>query len=274
MIGSFAAELLKLRKHRATWALGALLALSMAVGHNLAYNTWQASVDSGTTGRAAVAAWWLRTENVAPLVVDTVAFLAGAIALILGALVGGGEYGWNTLKTILPRRAGRFGVLAGKGLGLGATFAAFVPALFVAGFVFSLFTSRAIDAPVRAPAAGELVGAMAATWLILLAWGAVGLALGLLSRGTTFAVGLGLVYALAIETLIRGVITGDNGVMAPVRDVLLGTNASALARAFVPVAIAGEPAALGPERAALTLIVYVVGALLVAGAVFRRRDIH
>jgi ABC-type transport system involved in multi-copper enzyme maturation permease subunit len=274
VVGSFAAEMLKLRKRRSTWGIGALLVLSMAVGHNLAYTEWLASLESGAPERVAVNQWWLRPENFAPLVVDTVAFLGGPIALILGALVGGSEYAWNTLKSILPRRAGRSGVLKGKILGLAASLLMAVPAIFAEGYALSLLTGGAVGAPVGTPPAWGLVTAIAAVWLILAAWGTVGLALGVLSQGTTFAVGMGLVYALAIEFAVRGTVSGDDGIMAGVRDSLLGSNASALARSFVPDGIAGDVARIGPVRAVLALMLYAVGSSLVAWAVFRRRDVH
>ncbi len=274
LMGSLAAEVLKLRKRRATWALGVLLVLSMAVGHYFAYSAWLASLESGAPERVAVTRWWLLPENAAPLVVDTVGFIAGPIALILGALVGGSEYGWNTLKTILTRRAGRAGVLLGKGLALGVLLAAVVPAIFAAGFCLSLLTAGTIDAARRTPEAWPLLGAMVAAWLILAAWGMVGLALGVVSRGTTLAVGLGLVYALAIEFAIRGIVSAEQGLMANVRDALIGANASALARSFVPDVVAEAPVEIGSGRAVLTLIGYIIGSLWVAWIVFQQRDIQ
>ena len=43
---------------------------------------------------------------------------------------------------------------------------------------------------------------MAAGWLILAAWAALGVLLGVLTRGTSLAIGVGILYALVIEGLL------------------------------------------------------------------------
>ena len=62
-------------------------------------------------------------------------------------------------------------------------------------------------------------------------WTAAGVLLGTLTRGPALAVGLGLVWALVVENLLRGVATLLGPVKA-VTDLLPGTAAGSLAGAL------------------------------------------
>src|SRR5438552_5044848 len=102
---SFRAELLLLRKRAATWILLAVgIFLSLLFTYVLPYARYL----SGTAGqRTAAALRALVPSGVVSSVLGGFPFYFGTLALILGAVVFGSEYGWGTLKTTLMQRPSR-----------------------------------------------------------------------------------------------------------------------------------------------------------------------
>jgi ABC-2 type transport system permease protein len=104
-----------------------------------------------------------------------------------------------------------------------------------------------------------------------------GVVLGMGPRGPALAVGLGMVWTLAVENLLRG--TGN--VLAPVgalADILPGTAAGSLAGALgaMPFADNGTPGVLSTLDglpAALLLLAWTVVFTVSAGLLLTRRDI-
>jgi ABC-2 type transport system permease protein len=129
---------------------------------------------------------------------------AGAIALIIGALVTASEYGWGTLKTILTQRPRRLVVMVSKLLAIATTVLVLVLAVFALDAVWSWAIAMTEGRAGDWPSVFELGRGIGAGWLILGMWSLLGALLGILFRSTSLAVGLGLVWALAIENLIRG----------------------------------------------------------------------
>jgi ABC-2 type transport system permease protein len=114
----------------------------------------------------------------------------------------GSEYGWGTLKTLFTQRPSRLRVLAAKLAALAIVLVPFGLALFAAGAVTSYVIAQIEDAPISSPSTWLLVRAIAAGWLILAVWAALGVLLGVLTRGTSLAIGVGILYALVIEGLL------------------------------------------------------------------------
>src|SRR5512133_1529461 len=129
-------------------------------------------------------------------------FFGGVFALMLGVFATGSEYGWDTLKTRFTQGPGRLRLFAAKLAALAVALVPFVLALFAAGAVSSFVIARIEDAPVHWPSAWLLVRAIGASWLILAVWAAPGALLGVLTRGTSLAIGVGILYALVIEGLL------------------------------------------------------------------------
>ena len=77
------------------------------------------------------------------------------------------------------------------------------------------------------PSAGDVARALAANWLILAAWGALGVTLGVFSRGTSLAIGVGILYALVIEGLISA-FADQISLLEPLVQFFLRANAYSL----------------------------------------------
>lgn len=270
------AELLKLRRSVSTWVLVGLLALvQLLLGYLLLYLVLQIPPPEGEAdfGREALRLTLL-PENLVVNVLNMLASLGGALALVLGAMHSAREYGWRTMTTTLTLGPTRLGVFTGKAVALALIVVVMVIVTFIAGAVGSVLVASFLGETIRFPPLAELAAGLAVGCLILGAWAALGYALGFLLRSTGLAIGLGLVYALVIESIVQGFAT-INDVAESISRALLGANGTALASSF-GLPSGGEefgPIAIDPPIAAAVLVTYLVAALVVGAAVFARRDV-
>ena len=276
MVGSLIFELLKLRKRPAVLVLSAiLLALTVLFGYVLQYQfvlDQRAMVDQRDPGpgAATVAKTILHSilpENVLSNVLHDFSDLGGPVALILGVLTVGSEYGWATLKTILSQRPGRSEVFLGKAFALGIVFAVLTLLIFAAGASASYVIALNERASVAWPSILDWMSALGAAWLSLAAWGAVGMFLATLLRGASLAIGLGLVYVLLIENMIVGLAGTNEALGWSISDVLLGSSTQALATSFE------ESASMTSAQPLLVLTAYLMIPLLFAILLFSYRDV-
>lgn len=279
MAASFFFELLKLRKRPSTWVLGVILVL---VVFFFDYYQFYASIESleaggnDPTGQIANVREfkdYLLPESMTVNVAGLLATFGGPIALILGALAAGSEYGWGTFKTTLTQRPGRLAILFGKLLAVSVVILAYSLLALGAGAVGSYVVAGLLEESVDWPSMWNILKATGIIWLIFGAWASLGTFLATLFRGTALAIGLGLVYGLAIEGLIFG-FSDQNRIIEAITYVLLSRNGAELSNSLgdVPQAFM-SPDPVEPTQAALVLGTYVVGLLLVAALVFRRRDV-
>jgi ABC-2 type transport system permease protein len=282
MIASFSAEILKLRKRPATWILlGVVLALTQLFGYILPYSSWLTSDQNFQTqglNPEAVLAGTLPGELV-PTSLGGFPVFAGALALILGALVAGSEYGWGTMQTALTQRPTRLAVYGGKLAALAASTLAIVAATFAlnatVASVIATIESRALDYPSLA----ELAKGVGSGWLILSMWAGLGALLGFTFRGVALPIGLGVVWVLGVENLVSAVADSLLTGLRPLRDVLPGVNAGSLVWALAPGGGASGEAppgvidAVTGGRATLALALYVAAFAAVGAFLVRRRDV-
>jgi ABC-2 type transport system permease protein len=199
---------------------------------------------------------------------------------MLGVLALGSEYGWGTMRTVLVQRPGRLEVFAAKLIALGVGLIPFVLAVFVVGTVSSYAIARGEGVDVIWPSAWDVVRAFAASWLILAVWAALGIALGVLSRGTALAIGVGILYALVIEGLLSA-FADQVSLLEPLVELFLRANAYSLVEPLgastTSAATDGPGAFSGPYvgggQALVVLTVYLAGFLLLSGLLLRRRDV-
>jgi ABC-type transport system involved in multi-copper enzyme maturation permease subunit len=282
MIASFQAELIKLRKRPATWVLlGVTLALTLLFGYLLPYSSWLTSDQNFQTeglDPRAVLAGTLPGELV-PTSLGGFPVFAGALALILGALATGGEYGWGTLQTALTQRPARLAVYGGKLAALAVSALGIVLAVFTlnaaTSAVIALLESRPLDYPPLA----ELAQGIGSGWLILGMWCGLGAVLGFAFRGVALPVGLGVVWVLGVENLISAVAGSLLTSLQPLRDLLPGVNAGSLVWSLAPgggssgEAPPGVVDAVAGGRATLSLALYVAAFVTVGALLVRRRDV-
>ncbi len=280
MLGSYRAELLKLRKRSAVWVLfGAGLVLSLIFGYLLPYLSYVTGDDNQQTDgipRSEVLRGLL-PERVLDNTIGGFPVFAGALALVLGAIVIGGEYTWGTLKTILTQRPGRVSLLAGQLLGLFTMLAVWVLGIFAACSLCSIAIAAGEGAPMSWPGPLELLEGLAGGWLVLTMWCLAGAVLAVAFRNVALPIGLGVVWILGIETLLAGVVSSLLPDLEVLSDVMPGANAGALVFSVTGMTAADAPPgvrdAVSGDRALLTMLGYAVVFIALAAVTTRRRDV-
>ena len=295
-MGSFRAEILKIRKRPATWILGLIwLAVIVLLAYTLTYTFLSTAppppnVPKNAPPKAQKQAERqqkqqeklqkqqlksLYPENLTSNIMNGFPNLGGPIALILGALAVGSEYGWNTLKTILSLRPGRMKVFAGKMFALLVVLVLLAVLAFAAGAACSYVIAGLQNAPVSWPPYGELARALGAGVLILILWAAMGVFLAALFRSTALSIALGLVYALVLEGIIFSLPIKSEAFRNS-RKFFPGQNSNFLANSFtrdLPQSLGAPKPPVEPLQAALMLGIYIVVFLVLAALLLRRRDV-
>lgn len=187
--------------------------------------------------------------------------LFGVVTLSFWALATAGDYSSGLIRLLVAAEPRRWRLVAGKVIAL-----ALVTAL--ATTVATLVNLVAIG-----PAAGQagidtsawgtdLPAVIATAWgqlyLALCAWGVLGLVLAVLTRSAGIAIGVGIGYVLVVESLF-------NLIEDAPKDWLLGSTLTAVA--------SGGTSTVGFETALALAAGYMVAGLVLAGAVFVRRDV-
>jgi ABC-type transport system involved in multi-copper enzyme maturation permease subunit len=274
MTSSVTAELLVLRKRTSTWILlGIWTTLALVFAYVVPYVTYL------NNPREQPLADVLPDQLVGELM-GGFPFFGGVLALMLGVLTFGSEYGWGTLRTLFVQRPGRLNVFAAKLLALAVALVPFVLVVFAVGALVSSAIALREGVDIALPSAWLLLRGLAAGWLILAVWTALGVLLAVFSRGTALAVGIGILYALVIEGLLSALAT-QVSVVDRVVEFFLRANAYSLVTTLGvsadDVANNGPGSFSGPfvggGQALLVLGVYAAVFLLVSGWLLRRRDV-
>jgi ABC-type transport system involved in multi-copper enzyme maturation permease subunit len=270
--GGLRAELRKLYRRPAVWILlGIALAIHLLLSYFLNWLLITHPIGGGVSPADPVLA--KRMLYPAQFVANSVnaGNLSGALALILGVLVVGSEYGWGTYKTLLTQRPARsLTVLAKVGalliaLGCGTLL------FFLLGAFCSVVIAILDGQPLNHwTAFGTIVKAVLASWLTWSWWSLFGAMLAYLFRQSALPIGLGLAYRFVIEGLVLGLGGAAGGQLVHnLSKGLPGPNADALGEAFQGLT---KPA-IGAGQATIVLILYSVAAVVISGVVISRRDV-
>ncbi|HEY9350773.1 MAG TPA: ABC transporter permease [Acidothermales bacterium] len=276
---SIGAELFKIVKRPAVWVLlAAWLVANQVFSFVIPYLSYRGSSTPPEAAAGRTPDEILADALPANLVENAIAGLplfGGALLLVLGGLVMGSEYGWDTLRTMFTQRPRRLAIFGGKLIALGVVVTALVLATFAADAATSWGLATVESAPTNWPSLGDLAVGIAAGLLIAGTWTAVGVVLAVLLRGTALPIGLGLVWLLALENLIRGA-AALLDVFDTVQKALPGVNAGSLVAELVSASGEGTPgvsAVVGGGQAAAVLAAYAVVGLGAAAITLQRRDV-
>jgi ABC-2 type transport system permease protein len=272
LLGNTSAEGIKMVKRPANWLL---LAVAVVLGLLFTYVIPYAGYSSGTGGPTADRglAALLPAQIVGNSIAGLPVFL-GAIMVILGVLAVGNEYGWDTWKTVLTQGPSRLSVFAGKLVALAVAAFVVVATLFALGAAASALIAGVEGQPMDWPSVADLARGVGAGWLMAAMWTAFGVLLAVLLRGVALAIGLGLVWLLAVQNLLALLAAPLLDWVAQLQKGLPGPNTGSLAAALGSGAdTPGVEAVVGGGTAALVVAAYLVAFVVVSGAVLRRRDI-
>lgn len=274
------AELLRLRRWPVTWILvGVWILLNIVFGYVfnwIAYSSGSAPAVGPQTGGDQLLAEML-PANLPAVLVQGMPMFGGAIVMILAALAVGSGYGWGTWKTVLTQGPSRTTAFGGTLLALGTIVIGLVLACAAVDLGVATMIAAIEDGSAALPAIGDLARGVGGGVLIMGMWASAGVLLGVLARGPALAVGLGLVWSLVVENLLRGVSGLIDGLPA-VTDRLPGSSGGSLAGALggAGEAQGGAPGvldALSGSTAALWVAGYLVVFTAIAVLLIRRRDL-
>jgi ABC-2 type transport system permease protein len=274
MTRSIAAELLVVRKRASTWILLGIWTLLALV---FAYIVPYVQYLNGST-RSPLDD--LLPQHLVGQLMSGFPFFGGVFALQLGVLAVGSEYGWGTLKTLLTQRPGRLRIFTAKLIGLATTLVPFVLVVYALGALSSYVIALREGVDVGWPSAWLLLRGLGAGWLILAVWAALGTLLAVLSRGTSLAIGIGILYALVIEGLVSA-LASEVSLLDHLVQFFLRANGYSLAAALgvsaTDVSDRGPGSFSGPfvsgSQALIVLASYLFVLLAASGWLLRRRDV-
>lgn len=279
-VDSTRAELRRLLLWPATWVLGGVwIALLFAFAYAfpyIAYRTGDPDAFQGEGPMEEILASMLPQAAPATLIQGTPMF-GGAVVMIFAALAVGNAYAWGTWKTVLTQGPGRLAAAGGTVAAVGVCAVGVVA--FSAVFTLGLSSLVAVveSQDLVWPDWGDMAASAGGTALVLGMWAAAGVFLGALTRGPALSVGLGLLWTLVVENLLRGVARLIDGFPAVV-DRLPGSSAGSLAGALSSASVEASDTpgvldALSGPVAAGMLGAYVVVFLGFAFVLIGRRDV-
>lgn len=279
----FRAEWLKLSKRPAVWVLAVvLIALVAVLTYGVVVLLLAATPRNANLGPGVTVADLRRSLYPAHFVQQALGGVAGtvggSIALILGVLGYGSEYGWGTMKTIFTQGPGRLATVAGKVAVLAVLLLIYVVAAFAACAACAAAVGAADRALAVWPLPLDLLKGLLTGWLVMAVWAALGMLLSVLFRQSALAIGLGLIYAIVLEGLLLN-LAAQFSFVKTISPAFPGANATALVRSFgravqTAAAAANAPAPLvGPGQAAIVLALYLAAFVFVTGTLLRIRDV-
>jgi len=281
MLGSLSAELLKIRKR---WGIRILVVIFVLVlvllSYVLSYTIYKnppprfgAELPRGTTIADLLSA--LYPPNFHRVVLSGAGGLGAAIAIILGVLAAGSEYGWGTYKTIFTQKPSRLTVWLAKFVALVLVSLVLAVLAMAAAAVTSAVLASLDGKALSWPDAWTVVRATGAEWLILVVWTGFGVLLAVISQQSALAIGIGLVYVLVVEGIIFGIF-GTNPTLENFEKFFPGANVTALADAFGPPIRGrfggGRATLVDPTQAVIVLVAFAVAFLVISSVLIVRRD--
>lgn len=280
LLASVRADTLRLRRWPTVWVLiGIWLLLNVIFVYMFNYLAYRngsgPAADSGRP-RADLLAGVL-PDGVPLAVVQGLPMFGGAIILTLGALAAGSGFGWGTWKTALTQGPSRPAVAGGTLISMAAVVLTVLAATFVVDLGIATVLAMVEGQPLGLPAIGPLAKSIGSGLLIGGMWALAGVMIGTLTRSPALAVGVGVVWVLAIENLLRGMASLLDW-LKPVTDVLPGTAAGSLVAALgaTPVGEGGSPGVVtnlaGWPAAGVTLG-YLLAFGVITALLVRRRDV-
>jgi ABC-2 type transport system permease protein len=277
-IPSLRAELLRLGKWPVTWVItGVWLTLNVSFGYLFDYFTYRDAVGVGNQRLAEALLSNLSPAAVPTTMVTGLPMFGAALVLILAALATGSGYGWNTWRTVFTQGPGRLSALGGTMLALAVVLVVFTLLTLGTDLAASAIVTTTAGKALVWPGLGALAKGLGGALLIAATWAAGGALIGILTRSPALSIGLGLVWVLIVENLLRSV-ASLLGPLEAVTNVLPGTAAGSLAGALGAATdgeAGGAPGVLTVLTGAASvglLALYLVAFLAAAALVISRRD--
>ncbi|WP_069813266.1 ABC transporter permease [Streptomyces sp. TP-A0874] len=277
MTGCLRAELLSIRKRPGVWIVGGAWALlAVTFGMLVPYIVYLSLKGSGSADDPEDLVTGLLPDQFVSSTVGLYPLFGSALMLIFGAVVAGGDYRWGTMGTLLVQRPGRVPTMVGKLLATAVALLCITAVVVTATALASALITALLGRTADWPGVTTVFQGVGAAWLVSMAAASIGTFLAVLFRNTGAAIGVGLVWLLALENLVSG-IAGMMPALDVVQRALIGPNGGSLATALGSSTqenggMPGVVAVSGPVAASLVLVGYVVLFLGLSAVLVNRRD--
>ena len=277
MIPLLRSEVFRLVKRPMPW----IMLLIVALGVMLLYGAlWGVLESAASGGEARELRDGLRVGATTEFGLSLVSTLATIMVVIVASSTIGAEYGWSTIRTLLPRASGRLPLAVAKLITIGL----FVSAMVVFGYLVSLgmaalVTSAAgLDTDLGDGFAGHALASVGRTIYVIVPYAALSFMVALWSRSNATGISVGLAVYL-LEDLIVALISLAGDAIDWLPDLLLSDNADTILALnninIGDASIGGASASDVPDawQSAGTLGIWTVVFLTVALVIFQRRDV-
>jgi ABC-type transport system involved in multi-copper enzyme maturation permease subunit len=273
------AETFRLRRWTAVWVLAAawllLDALFTFVFNWVSYASGSTNFSNQGESKADLLASIL-PGALAENLPQGMPLFGGALMMVLGAIIAGNGYGWGTWKTVFTQGPSRTSTVLGSILATMTAVLALLVVTIALDVAFSLVIAGAESQSVHWPTAAAMGKSILAALMVMEMWALAGYLLGTVARNPAVSIGLGLVWNMVIENLLRGVGNSLHAV-AVLTHFLPGTSAGSLVGRLAGIdpvnATPGVFDTLGTARAVVTVAIYLAAFPVLAGWVLRRRDV-
>lgn len=274
LLASTRAELLRLTRWRVAWLLAAVwLTLNITFVYLIPYLSYRTGsggeITDGQSPEQLLAE--MMPATLAQSLTQGMPLFGGAIMLILGGMTVGSGYGWGTWKTVFVQSPSRTTAFLGTLVALLVVVVGIVVTTLVVDLGLSVLVATTEAQPIDWPAATDVAAGFGAGVLILTMWTCAGVLLGTLARSPALAVGLGLVWAMALENLLAAAANLLGG-LEPITDVLPGRTAGSLAGSFGGGGTPGILTVLDGGPAGAILAGYLLAFVAISLVLIRRRD--
>ena len=261
MVSLVRADLFKLRKRAMGWVMLAIVA-AFAILQMLSF----ALISPGSVNYAFPGGL---LAGLAP-----VSIVGTFVLIVLGAMLIGSEYGYDTWKNLLIRRAGRAPFILSKWLSMVAAICAGLIVLLLLGQLLGLLVDEALHlaGPALSLSAGSVVIIILMQALVPLVAGTVGLMGAVIGRSSVAGIVIGLAW-FSIDSVLGGLFpvaslsSSAAFIQAKLTGMVMASNGS-ITPAHLPADMQG-PLGLIPVA---VVVFYLVVPLAVAITVFRKRD--
>jgi ABC-2 type transport system permease protein len=191
-------------------------------------------------------------------------------------VVTGGDHRWGTWGTLLVQRPGRATTVVAKAVATAVVLLGVSAAVMGAAAAGSGLVAALAGRPAHWPSPVTVLAGVGAAWLVSMAAASLGGFLAVLLRGPGAAIGVGLLWLLAVEELVSG-LSGALPALRAVQRLLIGPSGGSLATALAPAhhvdnSAPGLVSVSGPVTAAVVLVAYVVVLVALSAVVVARRD--
>jgi ABC-type transport system involved in multi-copper enzyme maturation permease subunit len=185
----------------------------------------------------------------------------GVVTLSVWAVVTASDYGSGLIRLLVAAEPRRWRLLAGKAIALLIVTAAATTVAAIVN-VFAVLPAAGATGISTAAWGTDPVAVVGGAWvnlfMSLCVWGVLGLVIATLARSAAVAIAIGIGYVLVVESMVKMLKDVPS-------DWLLGTTLNAVASGGTDAVAYGTALGLA--------LGYVTLGLLIAGAVFVRRDV-